>query len=98
MIVYNIYKIMRLCKSFSKKTGELVKEQSGRSWCTSSFPQTYQTKTISFATGDEQSRIFMGLEDSELTCFIHWETLPIILENYKSIQSLTKHCKRIGTP
>jgi len=86
MVVSNVYKIMRLCKTYTWKTGELVQGLSGSSWCTSSFPQVYRTKTISFATGDEQSRIFMGLEEGELSCFIHWDTLPIIMDNYKNIQ------------
>jgi len=55
MVVANAYKIMRLCKAYTWKTGELVHGLSGSSWCLCSFPHVYKKKTISFATGDEQS-------------------------------------------
>ena len=42
---------------------------------------------MSFATGDEQSRMLMGLDEGELSALIHWETLPIIMDNYKNIQT-----------
>ncbi len=42
---------------------------------------------MSFATGDEQSRILMNLDEGELSCMIHYDTLPIVLENYKNIQT-----------
>jgi uncharacterized protein (DUF169 family) len=87
MVVTEAYRIMRLCKAYTWKTGELVQGLSGSAWCTCSFPHVYETKTMSFATGDEQSRILMGLEEGELSCLIHWETLPIIMENYKNIQT-----------
>ena len=87
MVVTEAYRIMRLCKSYTWKTGELVQGLSGSAWCTCSFPHVLKTKTMSFATGDEQSRILMGLEEGELSALIHWETLPIIMENYKNIQT-----------
>ena len=87
MVVTEAYRIMRLCKAFTWKTGELVPGLSGSAWCTCSFPHVLKTKTMSFATGDEQSRILMGLEEGELSALIHWETLPIIMENYKNIQT-----------
>jgi len=87
MIVTEAYRIMRLCKAYTWKTGNLVQGLSGSAWCTCSFPHVYETKTMSFATGDEQSRILMGLEEGELSALIHWETLPIIMENYKNIQT-----------
>ncbi len=87
MVVADSYRIMRLCKSYTWKTGELVQGLSGSAWCTCSFPHVLKTKTMSFATGDEQSRLLMGMEEGELSALIHWEALPIIMENYKNIQT-----------
>ena len=87
MVVASAYKIMRLCKAYTWKTGELVHGLSGSSWCLCSFPHVFKTKGISFATGDEQSRILMNLDEGELSCMIHYEALPIVLENYKNIQT-----------
>jgi len=87
MVVSEAYRIMRLCKAYTWKTGEIVQGRSGTSWCTCTFPHVLKTKTMSFATGDEQSRILMGLAEGELSACIHWEALPIIMENYKNIQT-----------
>lgn len=87
MAVAPAYRVMRLCKAYTWKTGELVQGLSGSAWCTCSFPHVLRTKTMSFATGDEQSRILMGLDEGELSVLIHWETLPIIMENYANIQT-----------
>ncbi len=87
MVVASVYKIMRLCKAYTWKTGELVHGLSGSSWCLCSFPHVYKSKEMSFATGDEQSRILMNLDEGELSCMIHYDTLPIVLENYKNIQT-----------
>ena len=87
MVVASAYKIMRLCKTYTWKTGELVHGLSGSAWCTCSFPHVFRTKTMSFATGDEQSRILMGLDEGELSCLIHYDLLPLIIENYKNIQT-----------
>jgi len=87
MVVASAHKIMRLCKAYTWKTGELVHGLSGSSWCLCSFPHVYKTKTMSFATGDEQSRILMNLDEGELSLMIHYDVLPIVLENYKNIQT-----------
>lgn len=87
MVVASAYKIMRLCKAYTWKTGMLVHGLSGSSWCLCSFPHVYRNKAMSFATGDEQSRILMGLEEGELSCLIHYEAVPIVLDNYKNIQT-----------
>ena len=87
MVVASAHKIMRLCKAYTWKTGELVHGLSGSSWCLCSFPYVYKTKTMSFATGDEQSRILMNLDEGELSLMIHYNVLPIVLENYKNIQT-----------
>ena len=87
MVVASAHKIMRLCKAYTWKTGELVHGLSGSSWCLCSFPHVYKTKTMSFATGDEQSRILMKLDEGELSLMIHYDVLSIVLENYKNIQT-----------
>jgi len=87
MVVASAHKIMRLCKAYTWKTGDLVHGLSGSSWCLCSFPHVYKTKTMSFATGDEQSRILMNLDEGELSLMIHYDVLPIVLENYKNIQT-----------
>jgi len=87
MVVASAYKVMRLCKTYTWKTGELVYGLSGSAWCTCSFPHVFDTKTMSFATGDEQSRILMSLDEGELSCLIHYTLLPLIIENYGNIQT-----------
>jgi uncharacterized protein (DUF169 family) len=87
LIVADAYRIMRLCKAYTWKTGELVQGLSGTAWCTSIFPQVYRTKTMAFTMGDEQSRILMNLEPSEMYCMIHYDLLPLIIENLENIQT-----------
>ena len=87
MVVASAYKIMRLCKAYTWETGELVYGLSGSSWCLCSFPDVFDTKTMSFATGDEQSRILMGLDEGELSCLIYYDLLPHIIENHGNIQT-----------
>jgi uncharacterized protein (DUF169 family) len=87
MVVADAYRVMRLCKAYTWKTGELVQGLSGTAWCTSIFPQVYRTKTMAFTMGDEQSRILMNLEPSEMYCMIHYDLLPLIIENLENIQT-----------
>jgi len=87
MVVADAYRVMRLCKAYTWKTGELVHGLSGGAWCTCSFPHMYKTKTMSFATGDEQSRLLMNLDQGELYCTIHYDLLPLIIENLENIQT-----------
>ncbi|MFC1592246.1 DUF169 domain-containing protein, partial [Thermodesulfobacteriota bacterium] len=87
MVVASAYQVMRLCKAYTWKTGELVQGLAGSAWCTCCFPQVYRNKTMAFTTGDEQSRILSGLDEGELYCLIHAEVLPIVLENYDNIQT-----------
>jgi uncharacterized protein (DUF169 family) len=87
MVVADAYRVMRLCKAYTWKTGELVHGLSGTAWCTSIFPQVYRTKTMAFTMGDEQSRCLMNLDPCEMYCLIHYELLPLILENLENIQT-----------
>ena len=87
MVVADAYRVMRLCKAYTWKTGELVQGLSGTAWCTSIFPQVYRTKTMAFTMGDEQSRCLMNLDPCEMYCLIHYELLPLILENLENIQT-----------
>jgi len=87
LVVADAYRVMRLCKAYTWKTGELVHGLSGTAWCTSAFPHVYRTKTMSFTMGDEQSRILMNLEPGEMYCMIHYDLLPLIIENLANIQT-----------
>ena len=87
MIVADAYRVMRLCKAYTWKTGELVQGISGSAWCTNSFPHVYETRTMTYNMGDEQSRCLMNLEPGEEYCIIHYDILPLIVENIGNIQT-----------
>jgi uncharacterized protein (DUF169 family) len=87
LIVTDAYRVMRLCKVYTWKTGELVHGLSGTAWCTNSFPLVCKTKTMTFNMGDEQSRCLMNLDPGEMYCFIHYDLLPLIVENIENIQT-----------
>jgi uncharacterized protein (DUF169 family) len=87
LIVDDAYKIMRLCKAYTWKTGELVQGISGTAWCTNSFPHVFKTKALTFNMGDEQSRCLMNLDPGDMYCMIHYKALPIIVENIENIQT-----------
>jgi uncharacterized protein (DUF169 family) len=87
MVVADAYRVMRLIKSYTWKTGELAHGLSGTAWCTNAFPIVYSEKTITYNMGDEQSRLLMNLDPGELYCFIHYDLLPLIIDNYKNIQT-----------
>jgi uncharacterized protein (DUF169 family) len=87
MIVADAYRVMRLCKAYTWKTGELVYGLSGTGWCTNSFPLVCRTKTMTFNMGDETSRVLMNLDAGEMYCFIHYDLLPLVIENLKNIQT-----------
>jgi uncharacterized protein (DUF169 family) len=87
MIVADAYRVMRLCKAYTWKTGKLVRGLSGTGWCTNSFPLVYRTKTMTFNMGDETSRVLMNLEAGEMYCFIHYDLLPLVIANLKNIQT-----------
>lgn len=87
MIVADANRVMRLCKVYTWKTGELVHGVSGSAWCANSFPFVYRNKTMTFNMGDPPSRYLMKLEPGEMYCFIHYELLPMIVENLKHISS-----------
>ena len=87
MVVADAYRVMRLCKAYTWKTGEMVHGLSGTGWCTNSFPLVLREKTMTFNMGDETSRVLMNLEPGEMYCFIHYEILPIVVENLKNIQT-----------
>jgi len=85
MIITDPQRVMRLCKAYTWKTGELVHAFGGTNWCGMSFPQVIRDKTITFNFGDPPSRSLMQLDDSEMFCVIHWELLPLIVENLKNV-------------
>ncbi len=87
LIVADAYRVMRLCKAYTWKTGELVHGLSGTAWCNNSFPHVYRAKTMTFNMGDEQSRCLMNLAPGEMYCLIHYELLPVIVENIENIQT-----------
>ena len=87
MIVADAYRVMRLCKAYTWKTGKLVHGLSGTAWCTNSFPLVYKEKTMTYNMGDEQSRCLMNLEPGEQYCIIHYDILPLIAENVENIQT-----------
>ncbi len=85
MIVADAHSIMRLGKVYTWKTGQLIHGLSGTSWCSNSFPLVYRTKTMTFNMGDPPSRRLMGLDRGEMYCLIHWDLLPLIVENFPNI-------------
>jgi uncharacterized protein (DUF169 family) len=66
---------------------EMVHGLSGSAWCTNSFPLVYKTKTMTYNMGDEQSRVLMKLDPGEQYCLIHYDLLPLIVENIGNIQT-----------
>ncbi len=87
MIIAEADKVMRLCKAYTWKTGELVKGLQGTAWCAQAFPKVYREKTMTCDLGDPPSRVLMNLEPGEMYCTIHWDLLPIIVDNLKNISS-----------
>ncbi len=87
MIVADANRVMRLCKVYTWKTGELVHGISGTAWCANSLPLVYRTKTMTFNMGDPPSRFLMKLKPGEMYCFIHYDLLPLIVENIENISS-----------
>ena len=85
MIIADAAKIMRLCKAYTWKTGELVSGQQGTAWCTQSFPYVYRNKTMTYNLGDPPSRVLMQLEPDEMYCTIHYSLLPLVIENLENI-------------
>ena len=87
MVVADANAVMRLCKVYTWKTGELVHGVSGSAWCSNSFPLVYRQRTMTFNMGDPPSRRLMNLKPGEMYCFIHYDVLPMIVENMKNISS-----------
>ncbi len=87
MVTADANRIMRLCKVYTWTTGELVHGLSGTAWCTNSFPLVYRTKTMTFNMGDPPSRFMMQLDPGEMFCFIHYDLVPLIVENFDNISS-----------
>ncbi len=85
MVVSDANRIMRLCKVYTWKTGELTVGLSGTAWCTQSLPLVYRTKQMTFNMGDPPSRVLMNLEPGEMYCFIPYSMLPLIIDNIKNI-------------
>jgi len=87
MVTADANRIMRLCKVYTWKTGELVHGLSGTAWCANSFPLVYRTKTMTFNMGDPPSRFLMQLDPGEMFCFIHYSLVPLIVENFDNIST-----------
>ena len=87
MIITDAQRVMRLCKAYTWKTGELVHALGGTSWCGMSFPDVMRDKTITFNLGDPPSRTFMQLADDEMFCVIHWDLMPLIVDNLKNVST-----------
>ena len=87
MVTADANRIHRLCKVYTWKTGELVHGVSGTAWCANSFPVVYKTKTMTFNMGDPPSRFMMQLEPGEMFCFIHYNLVPLIVENIDFIST-----------
>ncbi len=87
MVTADANRIMRLCKVYTWTTGELVHGLAGTAWCTNSFPLVYRTKTMTFNMGDPPSRFMMQLDPGEMFCFIHYDLVPLIVENFDNISS-----------
>ncbi len=87
MVTADANKVHRLCKVYTWKTGELVSALSGTAWCANSFPLVYRTQTMTFNMGDPPSRFLMQLDPGEMYCFIHYDLLPLIVENLDNISS-----------
>jgi uncharacterized protein (DUF169 family) len=87
MVVADAHRIMRLCKVYTWKTGELTHGLAGAAWCSNSFPLVYRTKTMTYNMGDPPSRRLMNLAPGEMYCFIHYDLLPMIVDNFKNISS-----------
>jgi uncharacterized protein (DUF169 family) len=87
MVVAEAHKIMRLCKVYTWKTGELVQSLQGTAWCTSALPMPYRTRTMTFTMGDPPSRNLMQLKPGEMYGIIHYDLLPLIVENFDNISS-----------
>ena len=47
--------------------------------------QAQQTKTMTFNMGDPPSRHLMNLDPGEMYCFIHYDLLPLIVDNFENI-------------
>jgi len=87
MIITDPQRVMRLCKAYTWKTGQLVHALGGTNWCGMSFPQVIADKTMTFNFGDPPSRTFMQLKDSEMFCVIHWDLLPLIVDNLQNVST-----------
>jgi len=87
MVTADADHVHRLCKVYTWATGELVHGISGTAWCANSFPLILRTKTITFNMGDPPSRFLMQLDPGEMFCFIHYDLLPLIVENLDNISS-----------
>jgi uncharacterized protein (DUF169 family) len=85
MIITDPQRVMRLCKAYTWKTGELVHALGGTNWCGMSFTEVLRDKSITFNFGDPPARTLMELDDSEMFCVIHWDLLPIVVENLKNV-------------
>ena len=85
MITADANRIMRVCKVYTWKTGELVHSLQGTAWCANSLPLVFNTRSITFNLGDPPSRVLMQLDPGEVYCLIHWDVVPTIVENFDNI-------------
>lgn len=87
MIITDAHRVMRLCKVYTWKTGELVQGLQGTAWCNQALPGPYRTKTMTHSLGDPPSRFLMKLQPGEMYCTIHYDLLPLIVENFPHIST-----------
>jgi uncharacterized protein (DUF169 family) len=87
MIITDAHRVMRLCKAYTWKTGELVHGLQGTAWCNQALPGPFRTKTMTHSLGDPPSRKFMNLKAGEMYCTIHYDLLPLVVENLKNIST-----------
>lgn len=85
MVVADAHRIMRLCKVYTWKTGELTPGLTGTAWCTNSFPLVYRSRAMTYNMGDPPSRTLMNLDKGEMYCLFHYDLLPLIVENFPNI-------------
>ncbi len=87
MIITDPQRVMRLCKAYTWKTGELVHALGRHQLVWHVLPDVLRDKTMTFNFGDPPSRTFMQLDDSEMFCVIHWDLLPLIVDNLKNVST-----------
>jgi uncharacterized protein (DUF169 family) len=85
MVIADVEKVMRLCKAYTRETGELVQGIQGTRWCGQSLAYAYKHKAPTFNFGCASSRPLMQLGRGELFFTAHRGLLPIIAKNIEHV-------------